>query len=240
MTNSAVINLANYNKDFFIPKSFDHAKRIVLGYGNVEASEKWEVETTWIKDLFIEKKFIDENSIVLDWGVGVGRLSKMLIDTFDCKVIGVDINNEMLSYAKDYVASEKFTGILSDDLYKLDKKCTHVIAVWALQHNILVKQDIKKIYDATTDNAKMFIFENILPALPSKDKEFPWMLLQSDYSKSKTISPYLQHYTRYFDIKEKGIFPPEFNMEDNDHSWYGFFKKNSIRSVFIPIRGEGF
>lgn len=237
----SVLTIKDYNKDFFIPKSFDDAKRIVLGHGDTETPEKWEVETNWIKDLFIEKKFIDKNSIVLDWGVGIGRLSKMLIDTFDCEVIGVDINNEMLSYAKNYIASDKFTGILSDDLHKLDKKCTQVIAVWALQHSVFINEDIKKIYNATVDNSKMFIFENNIPVIPVKNPYKPWLhLLPNIEDKDKTTSIYFSKYLEHFDLIEKGKFPKKLNIEENIPSWYGFFTKNSFKSVFIPIRQESF
>lgn len=227
-----------YNKDFFIPKSFEDAKRIVIGYGETETKDKWNIETNWIENLLREKNFLNEDSIVLDWGVGVGRLSKMLIDKFGCEVIGVDINNEMLNYAKEYVASDKFTGILVDDLYKLNKKCTHVIAVWALQHSPHVTDDIKKIYMMTTYNAKMFIFEDTIPAIPIKN-DSPWFHITglTNFNSKEIESPYMSFYEKCFLLTEKGKFPSEFEIPENTNSYYAFFKKK-INSIFIEVKPE--
>ena len=227
-----------YNKDFFIPKSFEDAKRIVIGYGGIETKDKWNIETNWIENLLREKNFLNEDSIVLDWGVGVGRLSKMLIDKFGCEVIGVDINNEMLNYAKEYVSSDKFTGILVDDLYKLNKKCTHVIAVWTLQHSPHVNDDIKKIYMMTTYNAKMFIFENTLPVIPIKN-DIPWFHLKAfiDIKTKENQSPYMHFYEKCFLLTEKGKFPSEYEIAENTNSYYAFFKKKT-NSVFIEVKPE--
>ena len=207
----------NYNPNFFMPGSFEDAKRIVLGHGIVETPSKWAVETLWIENMLRQRNFVNEDSVVLDWGVGVGRISKMLIDKFGCQVVGVDINNKLLDYAISHVASDKFTGMLVEDLPKLNKKFTQVIAIWALQHSVFISKDLDSINNVLDKNADIFIFETIQPTVPIHNSEQPWFILND---------PYLPFYKKRFSLIEMGLFPSELRILENDSNCYWAFFKN--------------
>lgn len=46
------------------------------------------------------KLTLNKDSVVLDLGCGLGVNSVWLAETFDCKVIGLDISGEMIEYCK--------------------------------------------------------------------------------------------------------------------------------------------
>lgn len=216
---SAEYKTFTYNPNFFRPISLDDAKRIVLGYGITESPHRWIIETAWIEQLFVDKNFLNENSVVLDWGCGIGRLSKMVIEKFNCRVVGVDISEDMLRYAKDYVNSKKFTATLVKDFNKNKTlKFSNVIAVWALQHTPFIDADLSIINDSLNDNGKLFVFEEITPAIPVVDDgQGKWGLLNDYHHQTKILEK--------FNLIEQGSFPKILNVPENDNAWWGFLKK---------------
>jgi cyclopropane fatty-acyl-phospholipid synthase-like methyltransferase len=205
-----------YNPDFFNPTDIDDAKRIVLGHGIAETDSKWEVETAWTMLLLKQKQFLNKDSIVLDWGVGIGRLSKAIIETFGCQVVGVDINENMISHAYTYVNSDKFTAMTVTEFVETNTtEFTNAIAVWALQHSIDVDSDLSVIKNRLSTSGKLFIFEEIHPCIPLQNSNAPWFILNK--SNFTTID-------KEFKIVEHGVFPPHFNILENNNAWWGFFK----------------
>lgn len=206
----------NYNPDFFNPKDFEDAKKIVLGHGIAETPYKWEVETKWTIDLFKNKNFVDQNSVVLDWGVGVGRISKELISTFGCRVIGVDISQKMIDLATENVNSINFTGLTVDEFKNHNVlKFTNVIGIWAFQHSICLENDLEIIKNSLLPTAKLFVFEQNNPCIPTWGN-FPWFIIHAVHNYS-----IISH---YFNVIERGIFPTELNILENNDSWWGFFE----------------
>lgn len=209
-----------YNPDFFNPVDLEDAKRIVLGHGISETPGKWEIETDWNCKLFKTRKFLNKDSIVLDWGVGIGRLSKMIIDTFGCKVVGVDINSKMLGYATDFVGSDLFSTMTVEEFKTTNTtKFTNAIAVWALQHSIDPVSDIITIKNSLTLDAEIFVFEERGSCIPiaSTDQTIstPWFLIyRSNFHKLE----------KQFRVIEHGKFPRILNIPENNLTWWGFFK----------------
>src|SRR5215831_18752091 len=70
------------------------------------SQERWEQETPVLMTLF--EKFIKRESVVLDYGCGIGRLAKPLITKLDCQVVGVDISPNMRALAASLVDSDDF------------------------------------------------------------------------------------------------------------------------------------
>lgn len=207
-----------YNADFFTPTDFEHAKKIVLGYGLYQTPNRWEIETNWIKNLFRNKKFLNDQSVVLDWGCGIGRLAKMIIETFNCKVIGVDINQKMLDYAKEYVNHPSFDCMLVEDFVDNNKtQFTNAIAVWTLQHSVYVDRDIAIIKNSLQNKGSLFVFEMLEPCIPIKNNQTPWGIVEEG-SYQKNVSKQLQ-------LISQGQFPKILNLQENDMTWYGFFQK---------------
>ena len=161
-----------YNPDFFEPKDIEHAKDIILGYHDMSFDKRWDLETNWTKDILLASRTLGPDSIVLDWGTGIGRIAKMLIDTFGCQVIGVDINEKMLDYARDYVNDSKFSTMTFDEFAdkKFNEHFTHATATWVLQHSPSSHVDIEMIRQALKVKGHMFVLDMTYKCIPKKSK----------------------------------------------------------------------
>jgi len=211
-------NTIDYNYDFFTPISVEHAKEIVLGHGIYNTNNRWNIETEWTKRLFKTQNFLNENSIVLDWGCGIGRLSKMMIETFNCQVVGVDINQPMLNFAKEYVNDVRFTTLLLKDFESNTIKFTNAISVWTLQHSDAIDYDLHLIKRSLEKEASIFIFEMLEPSIPLKgNSQGTWGIIP--VSNQAIIK-------KYFSEIKQGKFPKILGIKENDDSWYAFYKNN--------------
>src|SRR5690349_14906824 len=92
------------------------AKRIILTPDGRSTDERWRVETPGLATLAGASLALDQDSLVLDYGCGIGRMAKALIERFGCRVVGVDISPRMREMAPAYVSSEKFEAICREDL----------------------------------------------------------------------------------------------------------------------------
>lgn len=74
---------------------------------------------------------------ILDFGTGVGRIAKGLIDAYGCRVIGVDASQSMRLLSPEYVLSERFTvwsPTLCRTMALRGFRVDAVISTWVLQH----------------------------------------------------------------------------------------------------------
>lgn len=205
----------DYNENFFEPKDFEDAKRIVLGYGNMESVHKWDVETEWTVSMFKRHKILNSDSVVLDWGVGVGRMSKAIIDTFGCTVVGVDINQSMLNHASEYVGSNKFTPMLVDEFVNSSITVTSAIAIWALQHSVNVLDNLQTIKEHLIYKGKLFVFEETKPCIPLNSQDVPWFLLHKSN---------FNYINSNFILVDHGKFPSYLEIPENNNAWWGVFE----------------
>jgi SAM-dependent methyltransferase len=89
-----------YRPEIFNPSSVDDARRIILTpEPGLSTDERWDRETPYLADRLVETMMPDESSLVLDFGCGIGRLAKAVIERSGCTVIGVDISARMRAYA---------------------------------------------------------------------------------------------------------------------------------------------
>lgn len=116
-------------------QNLEAAKRIILTpEKGLSTDERWQRETPHICDLIDSQMQITGDTMVMDYGCGVGRLAKELIRRHRCRVIGVDISPNMLGLAASYVYSDRFMGCGPTMVDVLDLQANVVIAVWTLQH----------------------------------------------------------------------------------------------------------
>jgi ubiquinone/menaquinone biosynthesis C-methylase UbiE len=241
--------LVKYNYDFFEPTDIEHAKKIILTDDSIP--DQWETETKWTMKYFRETNLFNEDSVVLDWGCGIGRLAKPIIEEFNCKVIGVDFQSKMLEYATKYVNHSNFTAINNAEFSRLpDNYFTVGIAVWALQHTIDTKTIIKNIRKKLKFNSKFCVFDAkmkswpIVPVDPSQnttdeflvDVELPDGITEEtvDFKKHLWAHPKtdnLRDLKNYF--SEENVEPFHTEKESNvnlskflDLSWRGIFINN--------------
>ena len=101
-------------KSIYDPRIFDaadleSAKFVILTpTPDMTTNERWEAETRNLVGLLGRIMPLDGNSCVLDYGCGIGRLAKGLIDRYGCRVVGVDISARMREFAREYVQSDRF------------------------------------------------------------------------------------------------------------------------------------
>ena len=133
-----------YIKEVFDVTTFEQAKDVVLT-PDPDNPKKFEDETNFLVDTIAKQNIISSESIVLDFGCGMGRVSKKLIETFDCNVIGTDISNGMLTFANLYVAKpKKFKPMNS---YNMPNTVDVCISTFVLQHVQDPKTEIDIIYN---------------------------------------------------------------------------------------------
>src|SRR6185503_7519527 len=97
--------------------------------------ERWETETPALASLAGAVLKLTPDSRVLDYGCGIGRLSKALIERFGCRVTGVDISAPMRALAPDYVRSHRFEAITPAALFDRGEGAFDAgLAIWVLQH----------------------------------------------------------------------------------------------------------
>lgn len=131
-----------YNVD-----SLDAAKRIILT-GSTEV--RWRDETQFLVDLIG-----DPGKRVIDFGCGVGRVSRPLIERWpEVQVVGVDQSASMRRLAEDYVRSDRFTLLAELPVgFKFDT----VLAVWVLSHTPTLAEDLDAIAKLMAPTAAFFV-----------------------------------------------------------------------------------
>ncbi len=181
-----------YDPQVFNVHDVDQAKRIILTEipSGATTQERWQQETPLLTGL-LESLALTEDSVVLDYGCGIGRMAKALIDRFGCKVIGVDISSTMLQLAKDYVDDLRFTTTMT--MENCDQRFDAAIAVWVLQHCQTPEDDIAAIHHCLKPNGKLAVvndaFMRYVPCVRNyttgwyEDQVNIWVLLDRHFTK---------------------------------------------------------
>mgnify|MGYP003589162208 FL=1 len=158
-----------YNPKIFDTNSIEDAKRIILTKeGGWDSEERWDKETLFLIDLIGDFFKLDSTMTLLDYGCGIGRLSKGLIEKFNCKAVGVDISESMRQKAVEYVNSENFQAISPEQLEKFVYKNGFfdvAISISDLQHGLDLKKDILNIKNSLKPNGKFFVLNNKFKSL---------------------------------------------------------------------------
>jgi SAM-dependent methyltransferase len=130
---------------------------IVTPIDTLTSQHRWDVETPYLIGL-IEKWLWQKHAKVLDYGCGIGRLAKPLIQKHGYEVIGVDISPNMRALAASCVESSKFMAIPPEMLVWLRPNlCEFAIAVWTLQHVLDLREAVSQINMMLMDGGKLFV-----------------------------------------------------------------------------------
>jgi 2-polyprenyl-3-methyl-5-hydroxy-6-metoxy-1,4-benzoquinol methylase len=152
-----------YVKEVFEPLTFEQAKHVVLTSDPTNPN-KFHQETKQLVDVLEKESIITEDSTVLDFGCGMGRVSKELINRFNCNVVGVDISDRMKTFATLYVANPKKFKTLT----QLDPNWFDVcISVLVLQHTEDPKKEIEKIFNSLKPNGILVLLNENKRLVPS-------------------------------------------------------------------------
>lgn len=138
---------ATYSPRCFDVRNIAEAKAIILTPDFSTTDERWTKETPYLADLMGEYLGLKPFHRVLDYGCGIGRMSKALIEQFGCSVVGVDLSVSMRALACAYVDSDRFVACAPNGemLVAGINKVHHAIAVWSLQHIPAVEASLNAI-----------------------------------------------------------------------------------------------
>ncbi len=162
----------------YLPQVFDvlnmqSAREVILTHeGAASADERWQTETPYVADLIGQSLEISAKTVLIDYGCGIGRLAKELIDRHQCRIIGVDISVNMRALAVDYVRSDRFMSCSPDMLDGMVARgftADAAFSVWVLQHCFRPADDIGRIYRALAPESRLFVVNNHLRAVPTNE-----------------------------------------------------------------------
>ena len=134
----------------------------------MSSEHRWKHEAPYLMTLI--EKHCEPKSLVFDYGCGIGRLAKPLIEMLQCSVIGVDISPAMRGLAASLVDSHRFFALPPEMLCWLEpSQCDFALAVWTLQHCLNLSMEVDRIRNALKKGGKLFVLNNEGRALPMND-----------------------------------------------------------------------
>jgi 2-polyprenyl-3-methyl-5-hydroxy-6-metoxy-1,4-benzoquinol methylase len=164
-----------YHPEIFDTATPEQARQIILTGEGSTTEDRWRIETPYVAGLIASGMTLDANSVVIDYGCGIGRLSKELIARHGCRVIGVDISAKMLAMAVDYVQSDRFLPLapaMLDGLVAKGFRADAAISIWVLQHCLKPAVDIERIDRAVAAQGTIFVLNNIYRAVPTREADW--------------------------------------------------------------------
>lgn len=163
---------ARYMPEIFSVPDLAQARAIILtpeGPGG-DTETRWAHETPYLRDLIQAQLGLRPGHVLIDFGCGVGRLAKPLIEATGCSVIGVDISPEMRALAMDYVGSDRFLAVSPaqlDFLTKAGLRAEAAIAIWVLQHCLDPAKEIARIECSLAPGGGCFVLNMPKRAIPA-------------------------------------------------------------------------
>jgi SAM-dependent methyltransferase len=151
----------------------DKAKHIILTpTRDMTTDQRWEIETRNVAEELGRALNLGPESRILDYGCGIGRIAKALIERYGCSVVGVDISEHMRKLSLDYVNSDRFSVC---DAAGLDQRiqdgyrATGAYACWVLQHCHRPADEIGRIHAALVPGAPFFVLNSNNRLVPTEN-----------------------------------------------------------------------
>jgi len=165
-----------YNPDIFSVGDVAAAKAIILtDEEGVDSGTRWQIETPYLAELIGQELAPRPEQVVVDYGCGIGRLAKEMIERFGCTVIGVDISANMRALAAAYVGSERFFAcapVMLDELVARGLRADAAIAVWVLQHCFAPADDVERLRAALVHGGRLLVVNNRDRAVPTVESNW--------------------------------------------------------------------
>ncbi len=160
-----------YYPQIFEASNEAQAREIILTpERGTTSEERWGKETEFLKSDIAEFLSPTDKTLILDYGCGIGRMAKVLIETTGCMVIGVDISVSMRQLAPRYVASDRFTIASKTEFEAMvanGLRADAGIALWVLQHCLRVREDVQLIKSALRPGGLLYVLNNLIAAVPT-------------------------------------------------------------------------
>ena len=164
-----------YNPAVFTVNTMAEAMGIILTPEGSTTADRWETETPYLADLVAKHSPvpIGADSLVLDYGCGIGRMAHELIKRHGCRVIGVDISPSMRAMSVAYTRSDRFMSCsleMFDELIARGVTFDAAISVWVLQHCAAPTHDIARSRKALRPGGGFFVTNNKARCVPTAEK----------------------------------------------------------------------
>lgn len=153
--------MTNYFDIVFSPLTLEQAKQVVLTSDPTNPN-KFNDETRILVNCIIKNTLISSTHKVLDFGCGMGRVSKELINQVGCEVIGLDQSIHMQLHAIDYVDNSAFDTCTTYNKSDIDV----VLSILVLQHVQYPTLEIHKIYDMLVETGILITLNEPIRYVP--------------------------------------------------------------------------
>ena len=162
-----------YWPEKFNVSDLEEAKRLILTPdGDLSTDERWAIETPPLVSLLKEQFDISDQSTLIDFGVGIGRVAKELINETGCFIIGVDISASMRTLGHIYCNSPNFMSCSVEGLASLSSKgfrADFAYSVLTLQHSADHLENINLLFETLTQSGGLYVLNTTYRVLPVKD-----------------------------------------------------------------------
>lgn len=165
-----------YDARVFEARDLARAKHVILtpeaGQGT---EERWARETPYLGGLLGEALELKPGQLVIDYGCGIGRMSKELIGRFGVQVLGVDISQQMRSLAPGYVESSAFSAVSRGMLERMAAaglRADAAISVWVLQHCLRPQEDLGLLKSALRAGGRIGVVNTRARYVPTREGPF--------------------------------------------------------------------
>ncbi len=152
-----------YLKEAFDAATLKQAKDTALS-PDPTRPDKFKEETDYLVGVIEVQGIASPEALMLDFGCGMGRVAKKLIDTFGCRVVGTDTSKAMLGFAREYVASEQFEAYAS---YEGRETIDLAIAAFVLQHAEHPTKEIAAIHAVLKPTGYLVLLDDGKRFVPS-------------------------------------------------------------------------
>jgi SAM-dependent methyltransferase len=113
---------------------------------------------------------VGPQTCVLDYGCGLGRISKALIEKHGCRAIGVDTSRAMRLLAPEYVLSERFVVWSPETLDKMIAKGFRAdccVSLWVIQHAFDPLDVIGRMSRAVRPGGLLYVLNTVNRCVPT-------------------------------------------------------------------------
>ncbi|HEY4370353.1 MAG TPA: class I SAM-dependent methyltransferase [Burkholderiales bacterium] len=160
-----------YWPQFFEADDLEAAKGIAITpEEGMSTDERWRSETAFMMEHIASRLAIGPKNVLIDFGCGVGRMSRALIERYDCTVVGVDQSAKMREHAQSYVGSSRFKAASPaefDTMVKEGFVADFGMAIWVLQHCVHPAGEISRIANALAAEAPFLLVNSVHRLIPT-------------------------------------------------------------------------
>lgn len=199
----------------------------VLSSDNTKETARKNVYRDYItKSALLDILDLDSGQKVIDFGCGVGRISKLIAPKVD-SVLAMDVSEKMLDQARKINSANSIQYVHFNEQFHWEQnEYDRVFTCWVLQHisDAALKKLISEFYDTLKSGGKMVLLEQV------SEKE----LIQGNVLLQRSTEKYIDLFTSqgFKLLKHKKVMRfPSYGM----HLWmkYSFLPNSTMRILKV-------